>query len=417
MKHIGIVTAVLLSLSVTAVVFAHDGHDEELVFFGVGGNQDEIETLNDEIEAKRAKVKELEATIEQYKSEIQKKRLESTSLSNQIAILDNRRVQIDLDIEATEAKLDALTLEIERMRLTIENKEKEISYQQALMAELIRTIHQQQETSALEIFAAYDNFSDFYNQLQSVRTVERDLSRSAIALREEKEELEARKEQRETIRLAFEETKTELENKQKDLDEQTTYRANLLAQTQASELTYQQLVDNLRSQYRQIENEIVGIEQEVRRRLEEQDKLDSVSGGDATQLSWPTQSRYITCEFHCLGYPFANVFKHSGMDIRAAQGTPIKAAASGYVARAKRCSVASCYSFIMIIHSGGISTVYGHLSALYVSEDQFVTRGDVIGLSGGTPGTAGAGPFVTGAHLHFEVRQDGVPVDPAPFML
>lgn len=415
MKRFFVITVFVFSAVALSGVYRMQ--QAEATDTATGGNKEEIDALNDRIAEKREKIAQLEKSIEKYKKDIQQKRLESVSLSNQIAILDNRTLQIDIDIEATEAKLDALNLEIQRLELTIDDKEVSIERQKKLLGELVRTIHQNQSKTVIEIFAAYDSFSDFYNRLQYLRTIERDLGKSARGLRLGKEELEGQRDQREQIKVSFEEVREDLENKKIDLEEQTNYKASLLAQTQSSELKFKTLVDSLRDQYQAIENEITGIEQEVRRRLEAEQRLEDVAGADGTLLSWPTQSRYVTCGFHCGGYPYAHVFKHSGTDIRAAQGTPIKAAASGYVARAKRCTTASCYSFVMLIHADGIATVYGHMSAIYVTEDQFVTRGDVIGLTGGTPGTVGAGPFVTGAHLHFEVRKNGVPVDAMNYLI
>jgi murein DD-endopeptidase MepM/ murein hydrolase activator NlpD len=69
----------------------------------------------------------------------------------------------------------------------------------------------------------------------------------------------------------------------------------------------------------------------------------------------------------------------------------------------------------MLIHGDNISTVYGHISKPLVSEDDYVVQGQAIALSGGMPGTVGSG-LTTGPHLHFEVRQDGVPVDPLEYL-
>ena len=70
----------------------------------------------------------------------------------------------------------------------------------------------------------------------------------------------------------------------------------------------------------------------------------------------------------------------------------------------------------MIIHGDGLSTVYGHISKALVSQEDYVAQGQAIALSGGLPGTTGAGRLTSGPHLHFEVRKDGIPVDPASFL-
>ena len=94
---------------------------------------------------------------------------------------------------------------------------------------------------------------------------------------------------------------------------------------------------------------------------------------------------------------------HEGIDLGAAYGTPIRAAASGTVIY---CGWESGYGNLTVIdHGGNLATAYGHQSSIAVSCGQTVAQGQVIGYVGSTGHS-------TGPHLHFEVRVNGNPVDP-----
>jgi murein DD-endopeptidase MepM/ murein hydrolase activator NlpD len=98
---------------------------------------------------------------------------------------------------------------------------------------------------------------------------------------------------------------------------------------------------------------------------------------------------------------------HEGIDLGAAYGTPIAAAAAGTVIYA---GWMEGYGNLTVIdHGGGLSTAYGHQSNIAVAVGQQVAQGQIIGNVGSTGHS-------TGPHLHFEVRVDGAPVDPLGYL-
>ena len=99
---------------------------------------------------------------------------------------------------------------------------------------------------------------------------------------------------------------------------------------------------------------------------------------------------------------------HPGIDLAGAYGTPIYATADGTVLRAGW-NNGGYGNMVEIDHGRGITTRYGHMSAVLVHEGDHVTRGQQIGRMGSTGRS-------TGNHVHYEVRIDGRPVNPIPFM-
>jgi murein DD-endopeptidase MepM/ murein hydrolase activator NlpD len=98
---------------------------------------------------------------------------------------------------------------------------------------------------------------------------------------------------------------------------------------------------------------------------------------------------------------------HTGLDLQASTGTPVRVTADGVVESA---SYSGRYGKLVIVdHGNGIETYYAHLSQFLVIPGQEVRRGEYIALSGGTG-------RVTGPHLHYEVRLGGTPVNPYKYL-
>jgi len=140
--------------------------------------------------------------------------------------------------------------------------------------------------------------------------------------------------------------------------------------------------------------------------------LTSTYGGDWMQLAdapslWPIEGR-VASSFGQRDDPFngEGAF-HSGIDIDAPYGTPVRATADGDVTGA---NMGSGYGRQVVLdHGHDLLTVYGHLSAIAVLPGQHVTRGQVIGY-------VGQSGRATGPHLHYEVRVHNVPVNPHKYL-
>ncbi|QIQ88250.1 MAG: M23 family metallopeptidase [Erythrobacter sp.] len=99
---------------------------------------------------------------------------------------------------------------------------------------------------------------------------------------------------------------------------------------------------------------------------------------------------------------------HKGVDLAAPTGTPVYATADGMIERAE---FSRSYGLVIYAdHGAGLETRYAHLSKLAVAEGERVKKGDLIGYVGSTGRS-------TGPHLHYEVRVDGVAVNPIPYMV
>ena len=141
-----------------------------------------------------------------------------------------------------------------------------------------------------------------------------------------------------------------------------------------------------------------GIEPELR--------MEQVSMLRAIPTFWPVRG-FITKRFRAASAVRDSLF-HGGIDIAVDRGTPVRAAASGYVTEAEWNDSYGYY--VQIDHGYGIKTLYAHADMLVVMKGERVEQGQTIAYSGSTGNS-------TAPHLHFEVTQNNVPVDPLKYLL
>lgn len=187
----------------------------------------------------------------------------------------------------------------------------------------------------------------------------------------------------------------------------TVATPSTLATTQADDINQQQ-IDSSLDQLSALRT--IALSGRVSRALES--GLDSAFTGDWTELAdapsiWPVEGR-VASGFGVREDPINGEGSfHTGVDIDAPYGTPVRAAADG---EATGASMGAGYGRQVVLdHGHGVLTVYGHLSAIAVIPGQHVTRGEVIGY-------VGQSGRATGPHLHYEVRLHNVPVNPHKYL-
>ncbi len=368
------------------------------------------DNLNQQIKEKQEAIKKLEAQIETYKTNIQQKEKEIATLANQLAIINSRLAQTELDIQVTQVQMDELNLEIKSLDILIKEKEEKIKQENDLISHLLKLINISDQRGYLSVIFSSVSFSEYFNQIKNLADVGAELGRMLRQIKADKDDLQGKQALAAKKREEVEQLKKTLEERRVSLEEQKKAKDYLFIQTKSSESKFRLLLAQLRQEYSQNDSEMINLQQRLEKKLSEDDL-----GGMTTSFSWPIDPvKGISVYFHDPTYPFRYLFEHPGIDIRASQGTPVEAVAPGYVAWVRTSRLYG--NNVMLIHSNGLATVYAHLLRFNVKEDSFVKRGEIIGWSGGLPGTQGAG-LSTGPHLHFEVRDNGVPIDPMGYLL
>lgn len=176
---------------------------------------------------------------------------------------------------------------------------------------------------------------------------------------------------------------------------------------QASPIELKLRYHELRSQVNGGEADIAKLKVEARKYRAELERRARLAALNATPSMWPVRGS-ISSGFGWRVHPIYGYGRmHSGLDISAGYGTPIRATGAGRVIQSGYYGgYGNC---VIIDHGNGLSTLYGHCSELAVGQGAFVKKGQTIGYVGSTGAS-------TGPHLHYEVAVNGSQVDPSGYL-
>ena len=164
--------------------------------------------------------------------------------------------------------------------------------------------------------------------------------------------------------------------------------------------------------FSEVQRRIDEVRRQIDLRRESQEEIQGILNDQRSLLAakptgWPTKG-WMTSSFGQRKDPFTKQRKmHEGLDIAARTGTPVTATADGIVSSVR---TAPGYGKMVVIdHGYGYRTYYGHNSKNFVKVGQRVKRGDRIAAVGNTGRS-------TGSHVHYEIRLNGVPVNPRKYL-
>jgi murein DD-endopeptidase MepM/ murein hydrolase activator NlpD len=372
--------------------------------------QSELERIQDEIQALEDQIASAEAEQSSAAQELAAAQEQVQEILGKLSEAQAGVEEVEGKISNEEANLTDLQSQIAQLERDLAETRAEItSTQQDLEVQAVE-MYMTASSSVGASMLSFDSATDLQVGLSysiGIADFSEDMLDGFVALREEEQRqqgtVEGQKVQVVNILTDLEADRVVLQEK---LDEVRV----LQSQAEEDLVAAQNILNSINQNIQAAEQHKNGLEAESARLEEEIRRLQETSGAGDTSpgvLGWPVNGP-VTSSFGWRVHPIFGTQKlHTGVDLGVGYGTPIAAAEDGVVILAG--PYGGYGNAVVVDHGGGLSTLYAHQSSIAVGSGQRVSRGEVIGYVGCTG-------YCTGAHLHFETRENGTPVDPMKYL-
>lgn len=367
--------------------------------FFVGPLLVSAEVTSSNLNDKQSELEMLEAQIAQSQRELDGIVSQKQSLSKELSLAEATLANITKQKRLTTYKISQAEKNIASLENTIRELDLGITGNTRIVADLLRTMNRTDDVSFVAtLFSPDVTFSDVAKSLHQQEVVQTNIRSVSDEMRQDQESAEEKKESllQEKKKLAV--FQSELADKERIAEAEKKSRDLLLKETKNKESSYKTYIADLEAREAQLESEIQSYESSLKFSLDPKSLPKAVRG----TIGWPVDDVLITQRFGKTvdAKRLYAAGTHSGVDFRAAIGTPIYAVADGVVEGTGdtdvTCYKASFGKWVFIRHTNGLATAYGHLSLIKAVEGQKVKKGDLIAYSGNSGHS-------TGPHLHLTV--------------
>lgn len=371
-----------------------------------GLSQDSIETL-----------KQRQQYVDQQRSQVQKQRdrvqkLENNAQTNLKGIRKNIQAT-STQVQSTESKLETALAALRKLEGSLSETEKHYYNRQTATVSRLQFLQRQQGARGWAVLLQSANLNDFLDKRYQLKRVFNSDRKMLSDLKTDAERLDRQRGQVEEQKNNIDLLKQELLAQKAQYEQQADYQKQVVERLKSDRRALEAAQAQLAKDSESIGSVIQQKVAEVRRKLAAEARERARRGEPVAiilgtgRFALPSTGE-MTSPFGLRTHPILGYQRlHSGMDFGADYGSPIMSADSGVVI------FAGWYggygNTVIVDHGNGLTTLYAHAEELYVEEGQGVQRGQAIAAVGSTG-------LSTGPHLHFEVRRDGEPVDPAEYL-
>ncbi len=367
-----------------------------------------LTTVSDTIYDKQHQLQGLNGQIVATKTQIAQLLAQERQLQGEIAAFDAQLRAVQAQIDQETAKLVLLAQQVDQAKEQLALKEAELARHIADFGRRMRIMYKSGQISGLELIFSAANFTDLMNRVVFFNVIVREDRRQVAELQKERAAIEAMKADLEAKKAEQARVVKQVQDQKAQLQAVRDQRAAREQQIAAIEAQFQRLLADMEAQRAALQAQIASLIHE------------SFRARSSGKWKWPMDG-VITQGFGCTSYPFEPYDPtcpthhfHSGIDIATDYGTPVHASDGGIVHNfTMGCGwgpgLCGYGRYVVMVHAGGFTTLYGHLSSWAVGDGVQVDKDTVIGYEGSTGNS-------TGAHLHFEIDLAGMPVDPLAYL-